>query len=147
MTEVSPLSNILVVDDAEDLRAIIIDVLGHEGFATAGASNGIEAVRKFRQEHFDAVLLDLQMPEMNGLETLEELKKLDQGIPVIILTAHGDIPTAVEAMKKGAYDFTLKPPDFDRLIVTLRRAIELTTLQREVLRMSSALESSLEDLL
>ncbi len=147
MTEVSSLSKILVVDDADDLRTIIIDVLGHEGFATAGASNGIEAIRKFRQEHFDAVLLDLQMPEMNGIATLEELQKLAPGIPVIILTAHGDVPTAVDAMKKGAYDFTLKPPDFDRLSVTLRRAIELNKLQREVLRMSSALESSLEDLL
>jgi len=147
MTGESLRPRILVVDDADDLRVIITDVLNHEGFAAAGASNGIEAIQKFRQDPPDAVLLDLQMPGINGIETLEELRKITPGIPIIILTAHGDVPTAVEAMKKGAYDFTLKPPDFDRLIVTLRRAIELNKLQREVSRISSALESSLEDLL
>jgi DNA-binding NtrC family response regulator len=147
MTGESGMDRILVVDDEDDLRAIIGDVLRHEGFAVTEASDGLDAIKKFRQEPPDAVLLDLQMPRMTGLEALKELRKTAPDIPVIILTAHGDVPTAVEAIKSGAYDFTLKPPDFDRLIVTLRRSIELNKLQREVSRISSALESSLEDLL
>ncbi len=70
------------------------------------------------------VLLDLQMPGMDGIETMQELKKMDPDVPVIIFTAHGDIPTAVDAIQFGAYDFIVKPPDFDRLAHVLKRASE-----------------------
>jgi DNA-binding NtrC family response regulator len=81
---------------------------------------------------------------LDGLSTLREIKKIDGTVPVIILTAHGDIPTAVEAMKCGAYDFTVKPPDFNMLILTIKRAVERRALTMEVDRVNTVLEASLE---
>ncbi len=76
------------------------------------------------KEDIDTVLLDLKMPEMDGIETLQQLKRHNNDVPVIIVTAFGDIPTAVQAIKLGAYDFIEKPPQISKLIVTLNRAIE-----------------------
>jgi DNA-binding NtrC family response regulator len=141
------MAKVLIVDDDEDLRGIVKEVLSDEGFSPTEASDGLRAIEVFKADRPQAVLLDLQMPRMNGLETLQELKKIDTHVPIIILTAHGDIPTAVEAIKNGAYDFSVKPPEFERLIITLKRAIERLTLEAEITKVSSALESSLEHLL
>jgi DNA-binding NtrC family response regulator len=141
------MAKILIVDDDEDLRAIVKEVLRDEGFSLMEASDGLKAIEVFKADRPQAVLLDLQMPRMNGLEILQELKKIDSHVPVIILTAHGDIPTAVKAIKNGAYDFSVKPPEFEKLIITLKRAIERLTLQAEIAKVSLALESSLEHLL
>lgn len=141
------MAKILIVDDDEDLRAIVRDVLQDEGFTPLEAQDGINALKVFKADRPDAVLLDLQMPNMNGIETLQELVKIDRRVPIIILTAYGDIPTAVQSIKRGAYDFTVKPPEFDRLIITLKRAVERRELETEMERVSSALELSLEHLL
>jgi DNA-binding NtrC family response regulator len=138
------MEKILVVDDDEDLRTIVREVLKDGGFSVAEAKDGLSALKFFRVAIPDAVLIDLKMPHMDGMETMKEFRKIDPNVPVIILTGHGDIPTAVEAIKSGAYDFVSKPPEFDRLIVTLRRAIERRSLEREVQRANSALSSSLE---
>jgi len=138
-------SRILIVDDETDLRGIIRDVLRDEGFLTTEAVDGIEAVKLFKADVPDAVLLDLKMPFMDGIETMRELKKMDRAVPVIILTGHGDVKTAVTAIKAGAYDFSLKPPEFDRLLLTLRRAIERSELEREVAKVNTIIESSLEN--
>jgi len=116
---------ILIVDDEDDFRNIVKDILTDEGFKTAEASDGLDAIRIFGNNSFDAVLLDLRMPGMDGIQTLRELKKIDSRIPVIMLTAFGDIPTAVQAVKQGAYDFITKPPEFDKLITIIRRVIEV----------------------
>jgi len=141
------MENVLIVDDDGDLRAIVRDVLKEDGFRVSEAQDGLEAIKSFRKEAPDCVLLDLNMPYMNGIETMKELKKMNGNVPVIMLTAFGDVPTAVEAIKAGAYDFTIKPPEFDRLIITIRRAIERRMLVLEVEKVSTALESSLENLL
>lgn len=120
------------------------DVLSDEGFSVAEAPDGVSALKIFKKDLPDAVLLDLNMPHMGGLETLQELKKINSHVPVIILTAYSDIPTVVEAVKRGAYDFTVKPPDFDRLIITVKRAVERRDLEMEVRRATTALELSLE---
>ncbi len=138
------LDKILIVDDDGDLRAIVRDVLKEEGFSVIEAKEGLSAIKLFKSNLPDAVLLDMKMPHMDGLSTMRELKKLDGTVPIIILTAHGDIPTAVEAIKCGAYDFTVKPPDFNRLIITLKRAIERRALEVELERANTVLESSLE---
>jgi two-component system response regulator AtoC len=138
------MERILIVDDDRDLRGIMRDVLKEEGFATSEAEDGIGAVKLFRKDPPDAVLLDLNMPYMGGIDAMHEFKKIGPEVPIIILTAYGDIPTAVEAIKNGVYDFMIKPPEFDRLVFTLRRALEKRQLELEVEKTAAALESSLE---
>src|SRR5512135_1396089 len=138
------MERILVVDDDNDLRAVIRDVLKEEGFATSEAEDGVSAVKQFKKDRPDAVLLDLNMPYMNGIDTMHEIRRIGPDVPVIILTGYGDIPTAVDAVKNGVYDFLIKPPEFDRLVFTLRKALEKSRLETEVRRTTTALESSLE---
>ena len=141
------MKKILIVDDDRDLRLSLRDILESNGFSSAMASSGRLAVELFRQDRPDAVLLDLNMPDMNGIETMGELKRIDPDIPIIFVTGFGDIPTAVETIKQGAYDFIVKPPKYDRLILTLNRAIDKLELEREVKRLSANVETSLEWLL
>lgn len=138
------MDRILVVDDDKDLRAVITDVLKEERFAIAEAEDGVSAVKLFKKDPPDAVLLDLDMPYMNGMDTMREIRRIGPDVPVIILTGYGDIPTAVDAVKHGVYDFLIKPPEFDRLIFILRKALEKKRLENEVRRTTAALESSLE---
>lgn len=119
------MKKILIADDEGDFRDIIKDILIEEQFSLAEASSGLNALEIFKNNHFDVVLLDLRMPDLDGIETMKELKKIDSQIPIIILTAFGDIPTAVEAVKLGAYDFITKPPEFDKLITIIKRAVEM----------------------
>jgi two-component system response regulator AtoC len=138
------MERILVVDDDKDLRGVVRDVLKEEGFATTEAGDGVNAVKLFRKDPPDAVLLDLNMPYMNGIDAMREIRRIGPDVPIIILTAYGDIPTAVDAIKHGVYDFLIKPPEFDRLVFTLRKALEKRRLEIEVKRTTTALESSLE---
>lgn len=140
------MKKVLIVDDDADVRNIVSDVLKEEGYSTTEAADGLKAIKMFRTDTPDAVILDMKMPYMNGIETMREFKKIDRRVPVIILTAHGDIPTAVEAIKCGAYDFTVKPPDFDRLLIILERAIERRQMEVEVEKINTALDLSLENL-
>jgi len=140
------MEKILIIDDDDDLRKILRDVLKEEGFLATGAGDGFSGVKAFRSEVPAAVLLDMKMPHMDGIETLHELNKIDPQVPVIVMTAYGDISNAVEAMKAGAYDYMLKPPDYNRLVHILRRAIELRVLGIEKARVDAALNSSLENM-
>ena len=140
------MGKILIVDDDNDLRAVVGDVLKDEGFEVSEAKDGVTALGAIKKDMPDAVLLDLKMPGLDGIEVMQEIRKIDPRIPVIIMTAHGDIPTAVEAIQKGAYDFTIKPPDFDKLIIALKRAVERRKLEIEVKRFSNALDLSLEQM-
>lgn len=140
------MNKILVIDDERVVRKAFAENLKHEGFFIVEASNGAEGLKVFQKEMPDAVLLDLKMPGLGGKEVLIELKKLDNEVPIIIVTAHGDVPTAVEAIKLGAYDLLIKPCDFDSLIITLKRAIEKLELERKVRRLTAGIESSLESL-
>lgn len=139
--------NILVVDDEKVVRATFLAILRDIGFSASEASNGREALAIAGRESPDAVVLDLKMPGLTGIETMQGLKKLNPDLPVIIVTAHGDIQTAVNAIKLGAYDFVLKPPDFDMLTVTLKRAIEKCNLQKALTSLKTEVESSLGYLL
>ena len=128
------MQKILIVDDEKDFRAIVKEILIDEEFSAAEASNGLNAIEIFKNNSFDVVLLDLRMPHMDGIETMRELRKINPHIPVIILTAFGDIPTAVEAVKEGAYDFITKPPEFDKLIITIKKAVEKRRTRLEAIR-------------
>ena len=141
------LGKILIIDDDNDLRSVLKDVLSDEGFSVSEASDGNSGIHVFSNDSPHAVLLDLNMPHMNGIDTLSKLKQINPKVPVIILTAYGDIPTAVEAMRLGAYDFTIKPPEFDRLILLIKRAIELYRLETDMEIVRNTLELSCENLL
>lgn len=134
--------DILVVDDDEIVRYVLTEKLRECGFSAIAACDGQSAVALFRETVFDAVLLDLKMPGMDGIETLKELRKHDPEIPVIMVTAFGDIATAVEAIKLGAYDFVEKPPQISRIMVTIRHAIEKAALEREIRDLGKSAEES-----
>lgn len=138
------MEKILVVDDDEAIRVTLSDILESNGFhpVTAGAAE--EALEIFKGGGIVSVLLDLIMPGRSGIEIMKELKAIEPDIPVIFLTAFGDIDTAIDTVKAGAYDFIVKPPKIDRLIYTLRRAIEKYNLVKTLKRLSTSVEASLE---
>jgi two-component system response regulator AtoC len=141
------LNRVLIVDDDRMVRFAISENLKDEGFIPVEAASGKDAIDIYRKEKPASVILDLKMPGMDGMETLKEMKRIDQEIPVIINTAHGDVPTAVEAIKLGAYDFITKPPDFDRLIFIIKRATEKFDLDKKIGMLRDDVETSLEYLL
>lgn len=141
------MNKILVVDDDKVIRLVLCEALRNNGFLPVDVSSGRQALRFFEEEKPSAVILDLKMPDMDGIEVLQELKRINPDVPVIMITAYGDIETAVEAIKEGAYDFIVKPPKIDRLILTLKRAIEKSKLEMNVRRLNTAVETSLEWLL
>ncbi len=138
------MNKVLIVDDDKMVRLAISENLKDNGFQTVLAQNGNEAIKLFQQERPAVALIDLKMPGMDGLQTIQELKKIDNDVPMIIVTGHGDVPTAVEAIKLGAYDFFLKPPDINRLILLIKRAAEKHSLDKKVKLLSSEVETSLE---
>jgi DNA-binding NtrC family response regulator len=136
--------NILIVDDDHKIRSVLSEILEAKGFSSIQASGGKQALELVQKAAPDVILLDLKMPGMDGRATLEELKKIAPDIPVIIITAHGDVPTAVDAIKIGAYDFLLKPPDFDTLLIVVRRAVEKRGLELRVQELGNEMDVSLE---
>jgi DNA-binding NtrC family response regulator len=140
---------VLVIDDEEKIRAILQAILAHEGYEVQGAKDGIEGLRLAVATRPAVVIVDLQMPRMDGLETLVELRASVPDAVPIILTAHGSIASAVEAIKQGAYDYLTKPFDNEQLLLVVRRAAERARLSREVqeLRRQIVGVHSIEDLL
>ncbi|MBF0564746.1 MAG: response regulator [Nitrospirae bacterium] len=122
---------ILIVDDDSQVRFSLGMILRRAGHVVMEASNGNEAIDIFSNERPCVVLLDLMMPGIDGIETLKELQKIDSLVPVIMITGYGDVSTAVDAIKHGAYDFTLKPTDINRLLITIHKAIEKQDLERQ----------------
>ncbi len=117
------MAKILIVDDEASIRRILKEILENEDYQVDVAASGVEALEKAKEENYDAILLDIKMPEMDGMEVLERLVTFTD-TPIIMISGHGTIETAVDAIKKGAYDFIVKPPDLNRLLITIRNAIE-----------------------
>ncbi|WP_300599665.1 sigma-54 dependent transcriptional regulator [Niabella sp.] len=122
---------ILIIDDEASIRKTLSEILSFEGYRISEATDGEEGLKLFSEKTFNAVLCDIKMPKMDGLEFLEKATSLSPDIPVIMISGHGTIETAVEAVKKGAYDFISKPPDLNRLLITIRNAMEKTSLVAE----------------
>jgi DNA-binding NtrC family response regulator len=141
------MNRVLIIDDDEKIRLAISVHLKYHGFLPLEASGGWEGIRIFQKENPAVILLDLKMPEMDGLETFQKIKEINSHIPVIFLTAHGDFPSAVKTIKAGAYDFISKPPNFELLALTLNRATEKANLRKKVQELSGEIETSLELLL
>jgi DNA-binding NtrC family response regulator len=131
---------ILIIDDNEDLRFNLTNLLGLEGYTTTAASNGVKGLEEVRTSQPAVVLLDMKLPGMDGMQILEELKKVDNEIIVIMLTAYGDVKSAVRAMKNGAYDYLTKPFDNEELILTIRKALDARKLSKEVAALRRRLE-------
>jgi len=123
--------NILVVEDGQSQREMLRDFLIKEGHTVAEAENGDKAVQSVSNSHFDMILLDYKMPGMDGMQVLQEVKRINPEIDVVIITAYGTIETAVEAMKAGAIDYITKPIEFDELLILVERVSERRTLIKE----------------
>jgi DNA-binding NtrC family response regulator len=122
---------LLVVDDERHQRDILEMILKAEGYEATVAGNARQALEEARGQAFDVVLTDLKMPDKSGIALLEELQKIQPSLCVVLMTAHGSIDSAVEAMRKGAFDYLTKPLEKDQLLLVLRRAFERTRLVRE----------------
>jgi two-component system, NtrC family, nitrogen regulation response regulator NtrX len=125
------MSNILIVDDEKAIRKTLGEILSYEGYKMDEAGDGEEALKKFREKSYDVVLCDIKMPKMDGIEFLERARESNPDVPIIMISGHGTIETAVEAVKKGAYDYISKPPDLNRLLITIRNAMDKTSLVTE----------------
>lgn len=131
---------VLIVDDMKDMCWTISNFLRHKGIATVATQDGKKTVEIISRESPDAVLLDLKMPAISGVDVLKQVKKANADIPVIIMTAYGAIKSAVEAVKLGAYDYINKPFDNDEVLITLMRAINDRRQRREINLLRSQLE-------
>ncbi len=125
------MAKILIVDDDKSIRKTLTNILQFEKYQVDEAADGFECIIKLKRDNFDIIILDIKMPKMDGMETLERIQKLKPDIPVVMISGHGTIDTAVEAVKKGAYDFIQKPPDLNRMLITLRNALDKSTLITE----------------
>lgn len=118
------MGKILIIDDEKAIRNTLKEILEYEGYLVDEAADGQAGLEKIENEEYEAVLCDIKMPKMDGLEVLTKARELDDDVPFIMISGNATIDTAVEATKKGAYDFISKPPDLNRLLVTLRNAID-----------------------
>ncbi len=125
------MSNILIIDDEKAIRNVLREILKNEGFTVEEAADGEEGFAKFTAGVFDLVLCDIKMPKLDGIEFLQKVMSLPSEVPVIIISGHGNIETAVDAVKKGAFDYIAKPPDLNRLLITIRNALDKTSLVKE----------------
>ena len=122
------MAKILIVDDEMPIRRTLREILEFEQYDVDEASDGLECVSKVQNNKYDVVIMDIKMPKMDGIEALERLQILSPETPVIMVSGHGTIDTAVEAVKKGAFDFISKPPDLNRMLITVRNALERSEL-------------------
>ena len=131
------MTRILLIEDEEPIRRVLVRILSEESasYEIIQAEDGREGLSKLSISIFDLVLCDIKMPKMDGIEVLQAAKKTGIHVPFIMLTGHGNIETAVEAMKLGAYDFISKPPDLNRLLTAVNHAIENKTLRKENLNL------------
>lgn len=122
--------HILIVDDEIAIRRTLREILEYEKYQVDDVGTGMEAIEKIKELEFDVILCDIKMPQMDGIETLEAIKQISDS-PVIMISGHGTIETAVEAIKKGAFDYISKPPDLNRLLITVKNAMDKSLLLTE----------------
>ncbi|MDF1696056.1 MAG: sigma-54 dependent transcriptional regulator [Saprospiraceae bacterium] len=133
------MAKILIVDDDKGIRNTLREILQFEKYKVDEATDGLDCLVKIKQNKYDVIVMDIKMPKMDGMEAIERVQILSPDTPVVMISGHGNIDTAVEAVKKGAFDFISKPPDLNRLLITIRNAmdkseliVEKKTLQKKV---------------
>ncbi len=125
------MAKILIVDDERSIRRTLKDILEFEKYKVDEAADGVECLVKVQKNKYDVIIMDIKMPKMDGLEALERINILAPDTPVVMISGHGTIETAVEAVKKGAFDYIAKPPDLNRMLITIRNAMDKSTLITE----------------
>lgn len=131
------MSRILIIEDEAGIRRVLVKILTEEnkGYEVFEAGDGLEGMELLKKEDFDLVLCDIKMPKMDGVEVLEALKKIKPEIPIVMISGHGDLDTAVNTMRMGAFDYISKPPDLNRLLNTVRIALDTQELVVENARL------------
>src|SRR5437588_3365112 len=133
--------SILVVDDEEIMREILETLLSREGYSVRSAASGAEGLELARSVPFDAAIVDVMMPGMDGMTLLDELKKLDDDLPVMMITAYASVENAIAAMKRGAFDYITKPFKNDEVLVVVRNAMERRQLIAENISLRQNLQA------
>ncbi len=125
------MAKLLIIDDEKSIRKTLREILEYEKYQVEEAADGAEGLALIQKNKYDIILCDIKMPKMDGIELLEKVMQLSVDTPVVMISGHGNIETAVEAVKKGAFDFIAKPLDLNRLLVTIRNAMDKSTLVTE----------------
>src|SRR6187431_3113593 len=125
------MAEILIIDDEKAIRKALTEILSAEGYKTEEAGDGEEGLKKFKERSYDVVLCDIKMPKLDGIEFLQKATESNADVPVIMISCHGNIETAVDAVKKGAFDYITKPPDLNRMLITIRNAMDRSSLVTE----------------
>ncbi len=125
------MAKILIVDDERSIRNTLKEILEYEKYKVEEAEDGAKGLKMINENHYDVVILDIKMPKMDGIEVLEKAIAENPDTPFIMISGHGNLETAVECVKKGAYDYLQKPPDLNRLLITVRNALDKSTLITE----------------
>ncbi|MCK6650178.1 MAG: sigma-54 dependent transcriptional regulator [Bacteroidia bacterium] len=125
------MAKILIIDDEKSIRKTLREILEYEKYEVDEAADGTEGLGSIQKNKYDVILCDIKMPKMDGIEVLDRIMQLATDIPVVMISGHGNIETAVEAVKKGAFDFIAKPLDLNRLLVTIRNAMDKSSLVTE----------------
>lgn len=137
------MASVLIIDDERSIRNTLSDILANEKYQVDSAENGEIALEKVKENKFDVILCDIKMPGMDGMEVLDNILE-NSDTPVIMISGHGTIETAVDAIKKGAYDYIEKPPDLNRLLITIRNAMDKSNLITETKKLKKQVSISWE---
>ncbi|WP_109829255.1 sigma-54-dependent transcriptional regulator [Reichenbachiella versicolor] len=137
-------TKILIIDDEKSIRHTLREILEYENYLIEEAEDGKQALLKMKSEKYDLALCDIKMPELDGIEVLEVAQSLDHTPQFVMISAHGNIETAVDATKKGAFDFIQKPPDLNRLLVTIKNALDKSNLVQETKILRKKVSKSME---
>lgn len=136
------MAHILIIDDERPIRSTLREILEYEKYQVSDAENGEEGLKLIEKEKFDLVLCDIKMPKMDGIEVLEKVMEKKSDLPIVMISGHGTIETAVEAIKMGAFDFIAKPLDLNRLLVTVRNALDKNELVEETKQLRKKVHQS-----
>ncbi len=140
------MAKILIVEDEAAIRRVLVKILSEENdaYQVEEAQDGLEGIEKIKKEDYDLVLCDIKMPKMDGVEVLEAVKKIKPEIPIVMISGHGDLDTAVNTMRLGAFDYISKPPDLNRLLNTVRNALDRKELVVENKRLKKKVSKNYE---
>ncbi|SFF57736.1 MULTISPECIES: sigma-54-dependent transcriptional regulator [Salegentibacter] len=140
------MARILLIEDEAAIRRVLVKILTEENdsYEVEEAGDGLEGIEKIKDEDYDLVLCDIKMPKMDGVEVLEAIMKIKPEIPVVMISGHGDLDTAVNTMKVGAFDYIAKPPDLNRLLNTVRNALDRKELVVENTRLKKKVSKNFE---
>ena len=125
------MAKILIIDDERAIRNTLKEILEYEKYKVDEAEDGVKGLKMINENHYDVVILDIKMPKMDGIEVLDKAVAENPDTPFIMISGHGTLETAVDCVKKGAYDYLQKPPDLNRLLITVRNALDKSNLITE----------------